>query len=73
MSIIGRTIRATKKMWAKKVIHRQFRGAWLDDIVIGPELNKRFEIRHPVKIRIGHKTAISGDLFINARGGSDYW
>lgn len=46
-----------------------FKGAELDNVNIGPELNKRFEIRHPERLKIGYKTAISGDCFINAYGG----
>lgn len=47
----------------------QFKGASLDNVSIGPELNNRFEIRHPENLRIGYKTAIAGDCFINAMGG----
>lgn len=48
---------------------QQFKGAVLDNVSIGVELNRRFEIRHPENLRIGYKTAIAGDCFINAWGG----
>lgn len=46
-----------------------FKGAELNAVNIGPELNKWFEIRYPERLKIGYKTAISGDCFINAYGG----
>ncbi len=57
------------KYYRQIVIRRQFKGADLDDVVFGPELDRWFEVRCPEKLHIGHKTVIAGDLFINARGG----
>lgn len=48
---------------------KQLDGAHLDNVILGPELDKRFEVRWPQNLTIGYKTAISGDLFINAMGG----
>ena len=56
------------KTWNKYVTYRQFQGAQLDHVKLGPELNKRFEIRHPQNLSVGYKTVISGYLFINAWG-----
>ena len=48
---------------------QQFKGASLDNVSIGVELNNRLEIRHPENLQIGYKTSIAGDCFINALGG----
>ena len=40
----------------------------LNNVVFGPELDKRFEVRHPQNLSIGYKTVINGDCFINALG-----
>jgi len=64
--------RAYSKMsnhYFRKLAYKQFEGAHLDNVNIGPELNRRFEIRHPENLTIGYGTAISGDCFINAYGG----
>ena len=62
-------IRKLIKLYRQGVIRRQFRGADLDSVIFGPELDKRFEVRSPERLHIGHKTVVAGDLFINARGG----
>ena len=49
--------------------YAQFKGAQLDNVNLGPELNKRFEVRCPENLSIGYKTSLSGDCFINAKGG----
>lgn len=67
--MIGRLIIKWRNVWDKHVTHRQFKGAQLDHVKLGPELNKRYEIRHPQNLVVGYKTVISGDLFINAWGG----
>lgn len=59
------------KRWRQIQIHRMFKGALLDHVVFGPELDKRFEVRHPNNLSIGYKTVISGDCFINALGGEN--
>lgn len=48
---------------------RRFSGASLNNVIIGPEFNKRFEIRHAKNLSIGYKTVLNGDCFINALGG----
>ena len=63
--VIGRVI----KYWRQRQIHRVFKGALLDNVVFGPELDKSFEVRHPQNLSMGYKTVISGDCFINAMGG----
>lgn len=40
-----------------------------DHVILGPEFDKRFEVRHPQNLKVGYKTVMSGDLFINAMGG----
>ena len=50
-------------------IQRQLRKAHLDDVVLGPELNRNFEVRHPENLFIGKHSVLSGDCFINALGG----
>lgn len=62
---IGRLIKKLRLYF----IRRKFKGAQLDHVVLGPELDKRFEVRHPQKLSMGYKTVISGDCFINAWGG----
>lgn len=58
-----------KRYWNSFLAYRQFSYSKLDNVVLGPELDKRFEVRHPENLKIGYKTVISGDLFINALGG----
>ena len=68
--MILRFIFSCYRKWRNGLAHKQFNGSKLgDDVNIGPELNKNFEIRHPENLIIGDKTVISGDLFINALGG----
>lgn len=67
--MLGRLGYYLKVIYHHYITYRQFRGVIMDEVKLGPELNKRFEIRHPKNLRIGHKTVISGDLFINAMGG----
>ena len=67
--MIGRMIFKIRRVWDKLYTWRQFKGAQLDNVKLGPELNKRFEIRHPKNLVVGYKTVMSGDLFINAWGG----
>ena len=62
-------IRIIQKRIRKILIKRKFKGAKLDHVIFGPELDKRFEVRHPDKLEIGHCTVVNGDLFINALGG----
>lgn len=57
------------KVFRKRMLMGNFKGAKLDNVAIGPELDKRFEIRHPENLIIGYRTAINGDCFINALGG----
>lgn len=57
------------RMIADPIIQKQIRKANLEQVIIGPELNKNFEVRCPDKLFIGKKTVISGNLFINAMGG----
>ncbi len=71
--MIGRLTIRLRKVWDKYFTHRQFKGAQLDHVKLGPELNKKFEIRHPQNLVVGYKTVISGDLFINALGGGTNW
>ena len=40
-----------------------------DHVILGPEFDKRFEVRHPQNLKVGYKTVMSGDLLINAMGG----
>jgi maltose O-acetyltransferase len=51
------------------MLMKKFKEANLDHVALGPELDKRFEIRHPERLTIGFRTAINGDCFINAWGG----
>lgn len=53
----------------QSIIKRKFRKAQLDHVILGPELAKRFEVRHPERLKIGYKTVINGDCFISAFGG----
>lgn len=62
-------IRLLIKKIRQLVIKRQFKGAELDHVKFGPELDKRFEVRFPEGLHIGYGTVLAGDLFINARGG----
>ena len=55
--------------WRQLIIKREFKGADIENVVFGPELDKRFEVRCPQNLKIGNKTVVSGDLFINAWGG----
>lgn len=71
-SVFQMTRRFIKKIirkWNTYLAYQEFRGAQLDHVILGPELDKRFEIRFPEKLEVGYKTVISGDCFINARGG----
>lgn len=67
--MIGRLLFKIRRKWDYLYTYRQFKGAHLDHVKLGPELNKRFEIRHPQNLSIGFMTVISGDCFINAWGG----
>ncbi len=69
MIIIERILNKLARIYYHSLAKRQFKGAVTDELILGPELNKRFEVRHPENLVIGHKTVISGDLFINAWGG----
>ena len=66
--MIGRLIIKLRNLRDKHITYRQFKGAQLDNVKLGPELNKRFEIRHPQNLSVGYKTVMNGDLFINAWG-----
>lgn len=50
------------------LVQRQIRKAHLCQVVIGPELNRNFQIRYPENLYIS-KSVINGDCFINAMGG----
>ncbi len=63
--LIGKLIKKIRQMW----IRQKFRKADFDHVILGPELDKRFEVRHPQNLKVGYKTVMSGDLFINAMGG----
>lgn len=67
--MIGKIVFIIRRVWDETYTWRQFNGAQLDHVKLGPELNKRFEIKHPRNLSVGYKTVISGDLFINAMGG----
>ena len=56
-----------------RYIQRQIRKAHLNDVVLGPELNRNFEVRHPENLYIGKHSVLSGDCFINALGGGKNW
>ncbi len=58
-----------KKYLLNKIAYFKFKGANLDNVILGSELNRNFEIRCPENLSIGYCTSISGDLFINAFGG----
>lgn len=47
----------------------KFKGASYDNLILGAEYNWNFVIKHSQKLKIGTKTVISGDCFINAMGG----
>lgn len=66
---LGRLKMFIRQWYYKHYTWRQFKGAKLDNVKLGPELNRNFEIRHSNKLEIGYKTVVSGDLFINAWGG----
>ena len=68
IGMIGRFIVFIKRYYLKHFVYNQFTGATLDSVVLGTELNRNFQIRHPKNLKIGYKTVISGDLFINAWG-----
>lgn len=51
----------------------KFKGASYDNLILGAEYNWNFVIKHSQKLKIGTKTVISGDCFINAMGGGKYW
>ena len=48
---------------------RKFRGANMNNVILGPEYNKSFVVKYPQNIVIGYKTVLNGNCFINARGG----
>lgn len=60
--------RITQKFYYYHAL-QQLKRAHLDNVVIGSEQIKHFEIRHPENLFIGNQTAITGDCFINAYGG----
>lgn len=66
---LGFIKKKVRELYHRMFTWRQFRGARLDHVKLGPELNKNFEIRHPQNLEVGYKTVISGNLFINALGG----
>ena len=39
----------------------------INNIIIGPDVDKRFTIKFAAKLVIGDGTAINGDCYINAR------
>ena len=49
--IIGKMLNKIRKL----LIKRKFKGAQLDHVVFGPELDKRFEVRHPENLTMGYK------------------
>ena len=53
----------------KKRAYSKFKGSRMDHVILGSELNKRFEVRYPENLSIGYNTSLSGDCFINAKGG----
>lgn len=67
--MIIRLLRKIQKEYNLKMAYHAFKGANLDHVKLGSELDKRFEIRHPNNLSIGYKSVVSGDLFINALGG----
>lgn len=54
---------------SKKKAYNKFKGAKLDNVILGSELSRNFEIRYPENLSIGYHTSLSGDCFINAKGG----
>lgn len=41
--LIGKILNKIRKL----LIKRKFKGGQLDHVILGPELDKRFEVRHP--------------------------
>lgn len=62
-------VRKAIRKWKINIACQKFKGAQLDHVILGPELENRFEIRFPENLKVGYKTVINGDCFINARGG----
>lgn len=62
-------IRIITKKIRQRNIRQSFKGAYLDHVVFGPELDKWFEVRCPRNLSIGYKTVLNGDCFISAIGG----
>lgn len=68
-NIIQRVVNKVVNRIFDRLARKRFEGAQLDHVLLGSELNRRFEIRCSKKLKIGFHTAIAGDCFINARGG----
>lgn len=61
-------MRLTEK-WYSLLNTYLFRKVKCENIVIGPDYNRNFVIKHPERLEIGSGTAINGDCYIHAWGG----
>ncbi len=62
-------IRKLIKGYRERVVRRKFKGADLDHVKFGSECSGNYEVRFPEGLHIGYGTVLTGDLFINAKGG----
>lgn len=67
--MLSKIIKKIVRRYNKTRLLKNFKGAYLDHVILGPEHDKNFKVFYPDKLEIGYKSVINGDCYINARGG----